>query len=55
MHTHTQAELGEGYELFQLEDRDERPTVVVLPTGRGMDVGISSALGSVTEVGEAVI
>lgn len=43
-----QAEFGpSAYELFLLEDKEEQPTVVVLPLGRGMETQISKF----TEVG----
>ena len=41
-----QNELGDGYQLFLLEDREEKPTAVVLPRANANEGTISK----VTEV-----
>lgn len=45
---HPQAELGDKYQLFLLQDKDEQPTVVVLPEGAGAE-----RISRGTEVGGA--
>ncbi|GLC33972.1 hypothetical protein PLESTB_000824100 [Pleodorina starrii] len=41
MRDRLQSAFSGAYQLFLLEDKDEKPTVVVLPQGRGLDTQIS--------------
>ena len=49
MHARMQNELGDGYQLFLLEDRDDKPTAVVLPRAGANEGTISKT----TEVGRS--